>query len=109
MEMHFINTRHITETINNDNKRRDSLPIAIALSVVFFSMFSLMIITADAKSSAGSISSAQVKNIPQITMRYGLSNVNICSCKWGRNEQNYDSIGQPSRGWLKSSSACSTR
>jgi F5/8 type C domain len=70
MEMHFPkNTRHVTKTMNNANKLRGGVPIAIALSVVFLSVFSLMIVRADAKSSADSISS-QDKNIPQITMMY---------------------------------------
>ena len=72
MEMHFPkNTRHVTKSINNFNKLRDAVPIGIVLPVVFLSLFSLMVVRADAKSSAESISSAgQIGNIPQITMMY---------------------------------------
>ena len=71
MEMHFPkNRRHVTKSINNANRLRDAVPIAVVLSVVFLSVFSLMVVRADAKSSADSISSEQVKNIPQITMIY---------------------------------------
>ena len=70
MKMDFPDRRDV-RTNNNANNLRDGLHIGIALSVVFLSVFSLMMITADAKNSADSISSAQVKNIPQITMTYG--------------------------------------
>ena len=71
MEMHFLNTRHITKTISNANRLRDGFPIAIASSVAFLSILSLMIISAYAKSSADSISSAKVMDIPHIMMMYG--------------------------------------
>ena len=72
MEMHFPNnTEHVTKIINNADKLRDGVPIAIVLSLVFLSLFSLMVVGAEAKISADSISSAgPTKNIPQVTMMY---------------------------------------
>jgi F5/8 type C domain len=72
MEMHFRkSTNHVRKTINDANQGRDAAPIAIAVSLVFLSVFSLMVVVSvHAKSSADLISSEQTKNIPQVTMMY---------------------------------------
>jgi hypothetical protein len=71
MEMHFPkNTKHVTGIMNSAKRRRDGMPIAVAMSLVFFSLFSLLVVSVQAKNSDGLISSGRLDNVPQITMTY---------------------------------------
>jgi hypothetical protein len=71
MEMHFPkNTKQVTCAINCAKRLREGMPIAVAMSLVFFNIFSLMVVSVHAKNSENLIPAGQTGNVPQITLTY---------------------------------------
>ena len=62
-------TKSVIEDIFNANKLRYALSLAIALSIIFTSIFSLVALTANGKNSADNLSDAE-STVPQIKMIY---------------------------------------
>jgi hypothetical protein len=72
MEMHFPkkNTKYAIKNIYKSNKLRGSIAIAIALSIAFSGLFSLIGMVANASSSADVLSQEKSSNVPRVKMIY---------------------------------------